>query len=124
MASTTDLSPPPFDYDTIIRNITQANGTQVINNIDQFLTQEGITLGYAEAVKNTESIDNATLLERLHANDIVPQQTRQLVQTYFANVERMQGLETESVNALKEVELAQVSLENIIQDLEAKKNDL
>jgi hypothetical protein len=133
--------PPPFEYDTIIRNIAQANGDEVIHNIDTFLTEQGISLGFTQGKvyrspsflpvsffplhfveKNTQPVDDATLLDRLDDND--PQYTRQCVHSYFTNVERMQGLETDSAKALKDVEKSQVALEEIIQDLEQQKDSL
>lgn len=74
--------------------------------------------------KNTQSIEDAALLERLGANDIDPQHTRQCVRSYFTNVERMQDLETDSVKTLKSVEKTQVALEEIIKDLEHQKDSL
>ncbi|CAO3609946.1 unnamed protein product [Cunninghamella echinulata] len=96
------FSLPTLDYNTVINNIIQADGNEIIEHINDFLEKENINLPFQKVI----------------------QQTRQLVQSYMDNVNNIEGLENKTIEALKNVEHAQRLVENSLQDIQVHQNML
>ncbi|CAO3623481.1 unnamed protein product [Cunninghamella blakesleeana] len=124
MSTTKDnsLSLPTLEFNTIINNIIQADGNELVEHFNEFLDKENISLSLQKENRETELMDLDTLMGKLQSDTPVVQQTRQLVQSYMNNVNHIQGLENKTFDALKNVEHAQGTVENTIQDIKAQQD--
>ncbi|KAI8067479.1 hypothetical protein BC940DRAFT_53562 [Gongronella butleri] len=141
--------PPLLSYDTILKNISNSNGNDALVDIDKFMKDEQLDLDVPPGKKSTpnsyspfffltfhlcvlvestlpaanSAIDLAALLQKLEEQQDCSQECRQLIQHYLVTLDNMKNLESQTSSSVKQIEHAQMSLENTIRTIEQQLED-